>query len=294
MRPIVSRLTHLRENMSTDYNEPLRAIAAWLKTQQIYAHIPSLSAGVVAGQELVWSAAFGFADLELKTPATDRTIYSICSISKLFTSIAILQLRDGGQLDLDDDIREHLPWFNIRQAHPRSAPITLRSLLTHSSGLPRESEFAYWTDRAFPFPDQTQLRSSLSQQKTVYPASTAYDYSNLGMALLGDVVAVRSGMPYEAYVIEHILEPLGLADTRPELPASLRRDRLATGYGMAAPDGSREALACFRAKALASAVGFSSTVRDLARFAAWHGSQAKLTADPTDSHAEDEGDHLRQ
>jgi CubicO group peptidase (beta-lactamase class C family) len=89
------------------------------------------------------------------------------------------------------------------------------------------------------------------------------------MALLGDVVAVRSGMPYEAYVIEHILEPLGLADTRPELPASLRRDRLATGYGMAAPDGSREALACFRAKALASAVGFSSTVRDLARFAVW-------------------------
>ena len=255
--------------MGPDLAAPLQVIAAWLNVQRDYEHIPGLSAGIVVGQELVWSDGFGYADLSLGTAATDSTIYSICSISKLFTAMAIMQLRDQGRLDLDDPLSGHLPWFHVRQAHPGSGPITIRSLLTHSSGLPKESDYPYWTDPAFPFPNQEQLRGTLCEQETLYPASTVYEYSNLGASLLGQVIAEKSGSSYEQTIRDHILQPLGLADTRPELPESLRRTRLATGYSMKSRDGSRQELAFFQARALAPAVGFSSSVQDLARFAAW-------------------------
>ena len=64
-------------------------------------------------------------------------------------------------------------------------PITIRSALTHSSGLPRESDYPYWTDPAFPFPTAEKFKNKLSEQRTLYPASTFFQYSNLGMALLG-------------------------------------------------------------------------------------------------------------
>jgi CubicO group peptidase (beta-lactamase class C family) len=266
--------------MSSDFAAPLKVIDAWLEIQRDYENIPSISAGVVFDQELVWSNGFGYSDLSLGTRATDSTIYSICSISKLFTSIAILQLRDQGKLDLDDTISEHLPWFRIGQVHTNSAPITIRSLLTHSSGLPKESKYPYWTDPGFRFPSREQLRRKLSEQNTLYPASTVYEYSNLGVAVVGQVVAEKSGVSYEEYVYDNILNPLGLADTQPELPRSLRRKQLATGYSLESRKGSREELAFFRARSLAPAVGFSSSVRDLARFASWQFHALEVIEDP--------------
>ena len=87
--------------MASKFSEPLRVIANWLEVQRDYKNIPSLSAGIVVGDDLIWSDAFGYADLDKKIKATDSTIYSICSITKLFTSIAIMQLRDRGLLNLD-------------------------------------------------------------------------------------------------------------------------------------------------------------------------------------------------
>jgi CubicO group peptidase (beta-lactamase class C family) len=263
-----------------NFSEPLRIIAAWLDAQRDYENIPSISAGIVVDQELIWSDGFGYSDLSFKTEATDSTIYSICSISKLFTAIAIMQLRDRGKLDLDDNISEHLPWFNIEQTHPKSAPVTIRSLLTHSSGLPRESDYPYWTDLEFPFPNQKQLREKLSEQKTLYPSATVYQYSNLGLSLLGEIVAEKSGLSYEKYVYENILNPLRLSDTRPELPESFRRKQLATGYSVESREGSREELALFQARAIAAAAGFSSSVKDLAKFASWQFKVLEVIEDP--------------
>lgn len=180
-----------------------------------------------------------------------------------------MQLRDQGKLGLDDELKEHLPWFNLKQIHEESGPVTIRSLLTHSSGLPRESDFPYWTDPSFPFPTRKQLKDKLRSQEMLYPPSTYFQYSNLGMALLGEVVAELSGMSYEEYVQKNILGPLGLKDTRPEMPEGLRHKQLATGYGVESRDGQRTELAFFQTKGIAPAAGFSSTVRDLAGFASW-------------------------
>jgi CubicO group peptidase (beta-lactamase class C family) len=247
----------------------LRLIDAWLDAQRDYDQLPGLSAGVVVDQELVWAAAYGLANPDSRVQAKTNTIYSICSISKLFTSVAILQLRDAGKLQLDDKIEELLPSYNLQQKFADSGAVTLRSLLTHSSGLPRESDIPYWTGPEFPFPTREEVRARLGEQETLYPAATYFQYSNLGMILLGEVVAELSGEPFETYVERNILQPLRMSDTRTTLPDSLWGTQLAVGHSARKRDGNRDRVPMFQARGAAAAFGLSSTVEDLARFASW-------------------------
>lgn len=252
-----------------DYSEAIRVMDIWLEAQREYDRLPGISVALVKDQEVIWSRGYGLADLDNKTGTTSTTIYSICSISKLFTSIAVMQLWEAGKLRLDNEVADVLPWFNLKQQYPDSGPITIRSLLTHSSGIPRESAHPYWTGPDFPFPTSKELREKLGSQKTLYPASTYYQYSNLGLSLLGEIVAHVSGLSFEEYVQQNILTPLRLADTRPELPEKLWGGKLATGYSSLNRKGVRNKVAFFQARGIAPAAGFSSTVRDLARFASW-------------------------
>ena len=268
---ITSRLPYAQEKTQTrvDYSEALKLIDIWLEAQRDYEQLPGMSAAIIENQEVIFARGYGLADLEKKAKATPETIYSICSISKLFTAVAIMQLRDAGKLRLDDEISDHLPWFNIKQQYPDSGTITIRSLLTHSSGLPRESDYPYWSKPDFHFPTREQLKEKLGQQKTLYPPSTYFQYSNLGIALLGEIVAQISGMSYDDYINEKILKPLGMKDTRPYLPKELWRGQLATGYSSLTRHGTREMLPFFQTEGIKPAAGFSSTVLDLAKFASW-------------------------
>ncbi len=257
------------QQVPSDLREAIRLVDVWLEAQRDYDHIPGMSVGIVKDQQLIWSKAYGFADLKKNVASEPNTIYSICSISKLFTSVAIMQLYEAGKLRLDDSISYLLPAFNIKQQYPGSGPITIRSLLTHSSGLPRESDYPYWTGPDYPFPTQQQLADKLSKQKTLYPATTYFQYSNLGMSLLGEVIAKVSGKPYDVYVEENILKPLRLQTTHPYLPAALWGNKFATGYGGLKRDGTRDVIPLFDARGVQAAAGYSSTVEDLARFASW-------------------------
>jgi CubicO group peptidase (beta-lactamase class C family) len=249
--------------------QAIKVLELWLQAQRDYEEIPGVSASVVHDQEVVWSGGFGFADLERKLPARPDTIYSVCSISKLFTSVAVMQQRDAGKLRLDDPVANHLPWFTIKRADPDAPEITVEGLLTHSSGLPRESDFPYWTGPEFAFPTREQMIDKLGSQETLYPAQTYFQYSNLGMALAGEIVASVSGKPYPAYVRERILVPLKLASTSPDMPRDQRNGRLAVGYSAPHRDGTRQPVTFFSAQGIAPAAGFASTVEDLARFASW-------------------------
>ena len=247
----------------------LKLIEVWVDAQMAYEDIPGMSMGVVHDQDLVWSRGFGYADVEKKSPATSGTIYSICSISKLFTSISVMQLRDQGKLSLDDPVGRHLSWFKIKNTYPDAPEITLRGILTHSSGLPGEADFPYWTGPDYPFPSREQIIERLSTQEELYPADTYYHYSNLGFTLLGEVVAAVSGQPYTEYYKQHILDPLGLVDTSSEIPSEHKGKRLAIGYSGHMRDGSRKVIPFYFVRGVAPAAGFASTVEDLARFASW-------------------------
>lgn len=238
-------------------------LSAWIEAQMAYNGPPGLSIGIVHDQELVWARGFGYADVEKKGPATPDTLYRIASITKLFTATAILQLRDAGKLQLDDPITKHLDWFNVQNRHPDAPPITIRHLLTHTSGLPREAAFAYWTDDQFP--TREQLRETLVQQEAILPTETEWKYSNLALSLAGEIVTAVSGQDYPDYVRHQVLDPLGMDNTLVRSPAP-DHPQLATGYGRRMPDHSRSIVPFIDCHAITPAANMTSSVEDLARF----------------------------
>ena len=249
--------------------EAIALFETWAVAMVAYQQLPGMSVGVVYDQDLVWSRGFGYADVESRKPATPSTIYSICSISKLFTSIGVMQLRDQGKLELDDLVADRIPWLDIQNTFPEGPPITVRSILSHSSGLPRETDHSYWSGPDFPFPPRQEIIDRITRQQTLYPASTYYQYSNLGLTLAGELITQLSGQPYEDYMRVSVLKPIGLADTTTQLPEAERGKRLSTGYAALDRDGSRQRLPFFQAKGISAAAGYASTVEDLATFASW-------------------------
>lgn len=265
---LTATLTGAQTAPATQTRDALRWVERWLAAQAEFDQLPGLSAAVVLGQETVWSRGFGFSDHARRVPARADTLYSICSISKLFTSVAVMQQWEAGRLHLDDDVAIHIADFGLQRTDPAGGPITIEALLTHSAGLPREGAQAYWTAPDFLFPTREQLLRDLKSQASYMNAGERYQYSNLGMALLGEVVERRAGQPYAAYVQQHILGPLALKDTRPFMPSD-QGERLAQGFGARKRDGSRDPVPAFDTRGLAAAAGFTSTVLDLSRFAAW-------------------------
>ena len=249
--------------------DAIAAWSAWVEYQLAINNVPGASVGVVHDQELLYVEGFGLANPATGKAAGPDTIYSICSNSKLFTSIGVLQLRDAGKLRLDDEVGDHLDWFAIKDVHPDDEPITIRRILTHSSGLPRESDYPYWSGPDFVFPTHEQIVERLSDQATLYPSGRYFQYSNLGLTLLGEIVTEASERSFDEYIRAEILDPLGMSDTFTEIPAEHHGDRLAIGHSARNRDGTRDALPLFQARGIAPAAGFASTVEDLARFHSW-------------------------
>jgi CubicO group peptidase (beta-lactamase class C family) len=173
---------------------------------------PSISAAVIRDGELIWETAVGVADVEADLEATPDTQYRIGSITKTFTAAAIMQLRDAGKLDLEDTLDRHVEGA----AHTP----TIRRLLSHASGLQRETQDDSWLTLRFAPPDE--LLETLEQAELVLPSGARFHYSNLAFALLGIVVERVSGVPYMDYVRERLFEPLGLTRVsfEPDPPAA--------------------------------------------------------------------------
>ena len=240
----------------------LTVLDAWIAATVAQREQPGLSIGIVYDQDLIWAKGYGFADLERRVPATPNTLYRIASISKLFTATAIMQLRDAGKLRLDDPVGDKLPWFSIKKTYEGGPPITVRHLITHTSGLPREVNGVNWSDLTFPTRDE--MLRVLPGQETVFPPDTEWKYSNLAVSLAGEIVAAVSGEPWSRYVERHILEPLGMASTRvvPErgMPG------LAVGYGRRVPGRARDVEPFVDVGAESPAANLASNVEDLAKF----------------------------
>lgn len=266
--------------------EALAAYEKWLDGKRAFDRIPGVASALVVDQEVIWQGGSGYADLARRTPATATTLYSVCSISKLFTSIATLQLRDHGKLRLDDPVSRHLPWFVPKTPYPAEGPITVEGLLTHAAGLQREFADTLWLEPNMAFPTLEEVKRGVADREVAYRPEQYFHYSNLGFTLAGAVVAAVSGQSYADYVQANIIGPLGLRDTYSEMPAAERGKRLATGYSGIDRDGNRHPMPFFQTRAMAPAAGFASTALDLARFASWQfrlldGGKQEILAAPT-------------
>ena len=262
---------HAQQSLADDPDvaDALHLLDTWMDAAQAYGGIPGASLSVVHDQELVWAKGYGYAHVEREEPATASTMYSICSISKLFTAVGVLQLRDQGKVGLDDPVTKHLDWYEIQDDDPEAGPVTVEGLLTHTSGLPREAKASYWTGPDYPFPTHEEIVARLSTQSMLYPPRTYYQYSNLGLTLAGEIVAAASGQTYDAYVRANILDPLGMTSTFTDHEDRFRGNRLASGYTARGRDGERKLVPDYQVRGISPAAGFISTVEDLARFASW-------------------------
>lgn len=182
------------------------------------AHAPGLVYGIVADGRLVHVKAIGTQELEQKRPVTADSLFRIASMTKSFTALSILKLRDEGKLSLDDLAETHVPemrgWRYPTSDSPR---IRVRDLLNHTAGFVTDDP---WGDRQQPMPEAeftALLRSGVPFTRT---PGIAMEYSNLGYALLGRIVANVSGMPYRTYVERNLLTPLGMASSGYEVTAS--------------------------------------------------------------------------
>lgn len=251
-----------------DLTDALALAAAWLDAEQDFKDLPGISVAVVRNQEVAWKAAFGYADVEAGVRMTPETRFYIGSISKTFAAVAVMTLVEGGALRLDDSVEDVVPWFHPPEREHDNAPITIRDLLTHSSGLSRELVALIWSDLT-KTPTGMEMQAELSALPPLYESRTVFQYSSLAFLLLGEIVADVSGMPYEEYLQEHVLDPLGLDATGPSYPESEYGTTHAICYAVATRDRTYPRLGYTRSESIASAGGLSSSVLDLAKYASW-------------------------
>ncbi|WP_374658536.1 serine hydrolase [Inhella sp.] len=244
-----------------------RLLDLWLGAQQRSQRLPALSVAVQLGEGPVWSRGYGFIDRAQQVPARGDTLYGICSISKVFTALAVMRQVEQGRYRLDDDMALLLPDAGLPAASSAHGAVTVRSLLTHAGGLAREAPFPYWEPPAFRFPTRAELLARAPE--ALHAPRQHLHYSNHGMALLGELVARQGGAPFGDWVSEQLLQPLALHDTRPQVPAALLGTRLAQGWSAPGRDGRRQPLPAIDARAMAPSAGFSSSVADLVRFGHW-------------------------
>jgi CubicO group peptidase (beta-lactamase class C family) len=177
---------------------------------------PGLSLVVVKDGNIVYNNAFGLADGPGGAKAETDTVYHWWSMTKIPTAIAIMQLWEQGKLDLDDAVTKHLPWFEVTYPSDTSPVITVRHLLQHTSGLldtvPAIIGWVHYDDATR---NQTEIvKKHLPEfKKLKFEPGARAVYSNLNYMVLGAIIEAVSGQSYETYIIQNILEPLGMSQT---------------------------------------------------------------------------------
>jgi len=177
---------------------------------------PGLSVTVVKDGELVYSNGFGYADLPNGIKATPDTVYHWWSMTKVPTAVGILQLAEQGELDLDDPVIDHLPFFQVKYPSASSDVVTIRHLLSHTSGLPDLiPDMIGWVHTEDMTMNQTEiLKANLpSFNELEFEPGADVAYTNQGYLVLGVVIEAVSGQSYESYILENVLQPLDMAST---------------------------------------------------------------------------------
>lgn len=205
------------------------ALPAIEKMYRDYAtanHFPGSAFGVVAHGKLIYPGGTGYADINQQIAVTPTSLFRIASMTKSFTAMAVLQLRDEGKLRLDDPISAYIPQTKKFIDLADAPPITIRHLLTHSAGFPEDNP---WGDRQLQ--DSNDELIQLIEQGVSFSniPGVSYEYSNLGFTLLGYIVSKVSGKPYQQYITEKILRPLGMNHTLWEYTRAPAK-QLAHGY----------------------------------------------------------------
>src|SRR5215208_5562366 len=212
-----------RQKLATAFPEIEKLFNSFIERSQA----PGAVFGVIIDGELAFVKAAGVREKTNNAPVTPETVFRIASMTKSFTAMSILKLRDEGKLSLDDPVSKYVPELaNLPYPTSDSQVLTIRHLLTHSEGFPEDNP---WGDRQLAQTDETMrtwLRAGIPFSTS---PGTAFEYSNYGFAILGQIVAKASGRPYADYVRDNILKPLGMNSSTFDM-SSVPREQIALGY----------------------------------------------------------------
>jgi CubicO group peptidase (beta-lactamase class C family) len=193
-----------------------RELEAYLDRLTVSGNPPGISVVVVKDGEMVYNNAFGYADGPRRIKATQDTVYHWWSMTKIPTAMAVMQLQEQGKLDIDGPVTKYLPWFEVKYPSSTSSAITIRNLLQHTAGLPDSvPAMAGWVHYSDENYNQTEvLKQHLPEFNTLKfePGSKAV-YSNINYMVLGAVIEAVTGQSYESFIVENILQPLGMSQT---------------------------------------------------------------------------------
>jgi CubicO group peptidase (beta-lactamase class C family) len=198
-----------------------------MENYRVDAHIPGMVWGIVQEGRLVHVKGAGVQEMDTKRPVNADTLFRIASMTKAFTALSILKLRDAGKLALDAPVETYVPELRGWKYPTNDSPkIRVRELLTHTAGFVTDDP---WGDRQTPLPDSQFTRLLRDGVPFTRPPAMAMEYSNLGYALLGRIVANVSGQPYKDFVQGLLFTPLAMAGSGYDVAAA-PQERRALGY----------------------------------------------------------------
>jgi CubicO group peptidase (beta-lactamase class C family) len=227
--------------------------------------IPGLGVGIVEDGAIVYARGFGVQSLETGVPVTPDSFFCVASITKCFVATAVMQLVEQGRLHLDTPLVRYLPDFRL--ADERYTHITLRQMLSHTSGMPDMDENEYDDLVANPEYDEGAAERyvrALADRNMVAAPGERFAYSNIAYNVLGHLIATVSGQTFEGYIEEHILRPAGMLESTCFFP-SVPPDRLAMPH-LRAPDMIVNPIYPYH-RADAPASFLHSTVREMCHWA---------------------------
>ena len=234
-------------------------------------HLPSLVYGLVVDGKVIHSNALGIANTTTNSKANLQSVYRIASMSKSFTAMAILKLRDAGKLKLDDPAYLYIPELKGQKFSIDSPEITIRHLLTHAAGFPEDNP---WGDRQLAISDETMLKMFKKGISFSNIPGTNYEYSNMGFAMLGYIIKKVSGQTYQTYITENIFKPLGMNNTYWDY-TKVPKNQLALGYRWLDENWVEQPM--LGDGAYGAMGGMLTTIEDFGKYMAFH-----LTASVSD------------
>jgi len=250
------------------YRATLPYIDSWAAYKTWQLRVPGVQVAIGHRDQVLFSQAYGSADVEQDVRLTTEHLFRIASHSKTFTATALAQLVEAGKLRFDDPVGQYIP--KLAEAKSPIATATVRELAEQSAGVIRDGLDSDHWQLVQPFPDEDRLLELVLDHGTKTPVGSEFNYSNLGYSLLGLVVAAASGQSYRDYVRAEIIDRLGLANTGPDFDPNRPAEEYVRGYTGLHAARNRKPIDHIDTHAMSSATGFYSTAEDLVHYFSAH------------------------
>lgn len=238
-------------------------------------NLPGLAYGVVVDDSLLFFGGCGTINIETGVKVTEHSLFRIASMSKSFTAMAILKLRDDGKLSLSDPLYKYIPDIErLTYLTSDASHVTIFNLLTMTAGFPEDNP---WGDRFLDISDNALMEQVKAGISFSTVTSLHYEYSNLGFGLLGHIITMVSGMPYQEYITKNILLPLGMNHSFWEF-SEVPEDLLALGYRWEDEKWNSEPL--LHDGAFGAMGGLITSIVDFSKYISFHLSAWPPRSDP--------------